>query len=361
MFNWKYLQLGQHEQKHNDTCTMVLRSGRKSIHVDKLKITSISQYFKARLKYEGRVLNMDNKIVPRQCLEKIVEYAKIGQINIDPTNVWDLYLACDYCCINEITEKCQKYFVQNMNIHNLENLIRMACTTSNCTTLLDEICDYISCNYTDSDIKKILLKIPPPFFIELLKNVNFSPLYYGIPAANIDLELYKLLTRYLNMNRISNESILDMVRAINIQDIDFKQIHEIVYVCLSLQYFTGMSSNMQSLDDHTTSDLKYTRRFSRSHQQFSVNNNFREYIPVYSRPRCKSVHLSNDLNGYILGISIQYTMIEKYINYGTTDLPNSNTMRMHTFLLEENEIVNHIRYGHSSKESCFNLLGFWLT
>jgi hypothetical protein len=97
---------------------------------------------------------MNNKIVPRQCLEQIVEYVKTGQINIDPTNVWDLYLACDYCCIffflslcdycciNEITEKCQKYFVQTMNINNLENLIRMVCTTSNCTTLLDEICDY---------------------------------------------------------------------------------------------------------------------------------------------------------------------------------------------------------------------------
>ena len=42
---------------------------------------------------------MNNKIVPRQCLEQIVEYVKTGQINIDPTNVWDLYLACDYCCI----------------------------------------------------------------------------------------------------------------------------------------------------------------------------------------------------------------------------------------------------------------------
>ena len=73
------------------------------------KFTSISQYFKDRLKYEGQVLNMDNKIVPRQCLEQIVEYAKTGQINIDPKNVYDLYLACDYCCINEITEKCQKH------------------------------------------------------------------------------------------------------------------------------------------------------------------------------------------------------------------------------------------------------------
>jgi len=72
MFNGKCVLLGQHEQQHKDTCTMVLRSGRKSIHVDKLRITSISQYFKARLEYEGRVLNMDNKIVPRQCLEQIV-------------------------------------------------------------------------------------------------------------------------------------------------------------------------------------------------------------------------------------------------------------------------------------------------
>ena len=85
---------------------------------------------------EGKMV-LNEYIVPRQCLEQIVEYAKTGQISIDPTNVWDLYLACDYCCINEITEKCQKYFVQNMNINNLENLIRMACTTSNCTTLLD--------------------------------------------------------------------------------------------------------------------------------------------------------------------------------------------------------------------------------
>ena len=34
MFSGKYLQLGQHEQQHKDTCTMVLRSGRKSIHLD---------------------------------------------------------------------------------------------------------------------------------------------------------------------------------------------------------------------------------------------------------------------------------------------------------------------------------------
>ena len=169
----------------------------------------------------------------------------------------------------------------------------------NCTTLLDEICDYFSCNYTDSEIKKILLKIPAPFFIELLRNVNFSQLYYGIPAANIDLELFKLLTPYLNMNRISNESILDMVCAINIQDMDFKQIHEIVSVCPSLRSlpsFTGMNSNKQLSDERTTSDLKYTRRFSRSHQQFSVNIDFREYISAYSRPRCISVHLSNDPN-----------------------------------------------------------------
>ena len=90
-----------------------------------------SQYFKASLKYEGRVLSMDNKNVPRQSLEQIVRYATTGKINIDPTNVCDWYLACDYCCINEITEKCQKYFVHNMNIYNLENLITMACTTSN--------------------------------------------------------------------------------------------------------------------------------------------------------------------------------------------------------------------------------------
>ena len=65
VLNGKCLPLGQHEQQHKDTSTMVLRSGRNSIHVDKLRITSISQYFKARLKYEGRILNMDNKIVPR--------------------------------------------------------------------------------------------------------------------------------------------------------------------------------------------------------------------------------------------------------------------------------------------------------
>jgi len=358
MFNGKYLPLGQHEQQHKDTRTMVLRSGRKSIHVDKIRITSISQYFKVRLKYEGRVLNMDNKIVPRQYLEQIVEYAKTGQINIDPTNVCNLYLACDYCCINENTEKCQKYFAQNMNIYNLENLITMACTT-----LLDEICDYISFNYTDSEIKKILLKIPAPFFIELLKNVNFSPLYCGIPAANIDLELFKLLSRYLNMNRISNESILDMVRAINIQDMDFKQIYEIISGCPSLRSllsFTGMSSNMQLLsDNHTTSEIKYPRLFSRSHQQFSVNTDFREYFPAYSRPRCISVHLSNHTHRYILGISIQYTMIDKIRNYGITDFPNSNTTRIYNFLLEGNEIVNHIQYGHSSKESLLPFVEFY--
>ena len=57
-------------------------------------------------------------------------------------------------------------------------------------TLYLIFCDYISFNYTDSEIKKIVLKIPAPFFIELLKNVNFSPLYYDIPAANINLELF---------------------------------------------------------------------------------------------------------------------------------------------------------------------------
>ena len=207
------------------------------------------------------------------------------------------------------------------------------------------------------------MKIPAPFFIELLKNVNFSPLYYGIPAANIDLELFKLLSRYLKMNRISNESILDMVRAINIQDMDFKQIHEFVSGFPSLRSFpcfTGVSSNMQVLsEDRNTSESKYTRRFSRSHQQFSVNIDFREYIPAYSRPRCILVHLSNDLNGYILGISIQYTMIDKIRNCGTTDLPNSNTARLHNFLLEENEIVNHIRYGPSSKESLLQFVEFY--
>jgi DNA-binding IclR family transcriptional regulator len=60
MINGKCLPLEQHAQQHKDTCAMVLRSGRKSIHVDKFRITLISQYFKARLKYEGRVLNMDD-------------------------------------------------------------------------------------------------------------------------------------------------------------------------------------------------------------------------------------------------------------------------------------------------------------
>ena len=165
------------------------------------------------------------------------------------------------------------------------------------------------------------------------------------------------------MNRILNESILDMVRAITIQDMDFKQIHEIVSGCPSLRSlpcFTGVSSNMQVLsDDRNTPELKYRRRFSRSQQQFSVHTDFREYIPAYSRPRCISVHLSNDSNGYILGISIQYTMIDKTRNYGTTDLPNSNTARLHNFLLEENEIVNHIQYGHSSKESLLQFVEFY--
>ena len=165
------------------------------------------------------------------------------------------------------------------------------------------------------------------------------------------------------MNRISNESILDMVRAINIQDMDFKQIYEIISGCPSLRSllsFTGMSSNMQLLsDNHTTSEIKYPRRFSRSHQQFSVNTDFREYFPAYSRPRCISVHLSNHTHRYILRISIQYTMIDKIRNYGITDFPNSNTTRIYNFLLEGNEIVNHIQYGHSSKESLLQFVEFY--
>jgi hypothetical protein len=52
-------------------------------------------------------------------------------------------------------------------------------------------------------------------------------------------------------------------------------------------------------------------------------------------------------------------MIDKFRNYGTTDFPNSNTMRMYSFLLEENEIVNHIQYGHSSKESLLQFVEFY--
>ena len=49
--------------------------------------------------------------------------------------------------------------------------------------------------------------------------------------------------------------------------------------------------------------------------------------------------------------NIQCTMIDKVRNYSITDLPNSNTTCIYNFLLEENEIVYHIHYRHSSKES----------
>ena len=57
---------------------------------------------------------------------------------------------------------------------------------------------------------------------------------------------------------------------------------------------------------------------------------------------------------------VEYAItIDKIRNCGTIDLPNSNTARLHNFLLEENEIVNHIQYGHSSKESLLQFVEFY--
>ena len=52
-------------------------------------------------------------------------------------------------------------------------------------------------------------------------------------------------------------------------------------------------------------------------------------------------------------------MIDKARKYGTTNLPNSNTIRMYNLLLDENEIVNHIQYGHSPKESLLQFVEFY--
>lgn len=198
-------------------CDVILQSGTKQLFAHRIILIAVSDYFSLLFKYEGGfqkpAINFDENLINGDSLENIINYAYTGQIDITIENVYDLLVAADYFDIKFIREKCEElladmqkseeYFI---SYENLFNFIWFA-AHFNLSSLLKSICAFISEHFMEESMGKILMSLSPHCLLTLLREEDFTVINTGIPADNVDLELLKFISQYINEHDLTDITI----------------------------------------------------------------------------------------------------------------------------------------------------------
>jgi hypothetical protein len=228
-------------EKDRMFCDVILRSGLREIYAHRIILTMLSDYFTVLFKYEGGfkkpAIEFDENMSTGECLESIVDYSYSGKINITEDNMYDLLLASDYFDIRFIKTECEKFLqgLQNsdkdwINFEHLPTLTWFVCHLS-LSSLLDPICIFISNHFIELRNKQILISLSPHCLLTLLKHKDMTACHNGVPVEDIELELFKFVSHFINEYDLGENIITDLLGTLELSEIQSELCLAVVESC----------------------------------------------------------------------------------------------------------------------------------
>ena len=222
-------------------CDVILRSGLREIYAHRIVLTMLSDYFTLLFKYEGGfdkpAIEFDENMITGECLESIVDYSYSGKISITKDNVCDLLLAADYFDIRFIKTECEKFLLELgvydkdwINFENLPTLTWFICHL-NLSSLFVPICTFISKHFIELRNKQILISLSPHCLLTLLKHNDMTVCHNGVPVEDIELELFKFVTHFINEYDLPENIITDLLGTLELSEIQSELCLAVVESC----------------------------------------------------------------------------------------------------------------------------------
>ena len=360
----------------------------------------LSDYFTVLFKYEGGfekpAIEFDENIITGECLESIVDYSYSGKINITEDNMYDLLLAADYLDITFIKTECEKFLQDFQNddedwikCENLPTLTWFICHLT-LSSLFVPICTFISKHFIELRNKQILMSLSPQCLLTLLKHKDMTVCHNGVPVEDIELELFKFVSHFINEYDLGENIITDLLGTLELSEIQSELCLAVVESCPRIKnnYIIDNILIVQSLpsfvdENEMSPECSSGRKYSKLWKHVNAvkghcNPNIEIddricSITVYTfcgiphsvsqkRPvsrkgrllcmRDRGSHGSKDIENIILisGISITYRSGYIVTIGNTSDEPDLplNKISRHECVLAENEVIVKITKYHGT-------------